>query len=179
VAGGSTMNRTRLALTVLAITLAGVVAAIANSAADLPPQVASHFNAAGQPDGWTSRTSYLWSMIAMVCGLSLLMVAIFYGVRFCPPSTINLPNRDYWLAPERRDETFAFVFRAGVWLALLQAALFLGIHLLVVAANKAQPVRLSRNVWGLLGGFLVAILAWSCLFVWRFRRPPAARAQDA
>ena len=173
------MNRTAFALTALTLTLACLFAVIVLSTAELPPRVASHFNAAGQPDGWMSRTSYVWFMLAMAGGLSLLIVAIFYGVRFFPPSTINLPHRDYWLTPERSRETYDYLFRAGVWLAVFEAALFLGIHLLVVAANNAQPVRLSGSVWGLLGGFLVALIGWSYFLVRRFRRPPADRAEGA
>ena len=83
---------------------------------------------------------------------------------------INMPNRDYWLAPDRRKETFEIIFRAGVWLATLQAALLLGVHLLVVAANASQPVLLSGHVWFLLVAFLLATISWAYFLIQRFRR---------
>jgi hypothetical protein len=67
---------------------------------------------------------------------------------------INIPRRDYWLAPERRDETARTLMRYGLLMVGLNALFFLAIHLMVVAANESQPVRLSNDVWWLLAAFL-------------------------
>jgi hypothetical protein len=52
----------------------------------------------------------------------------------------------------------------------LDAALLLGVHLLVVAANSAQPVILSSHVWLLMGAFLLAVAGWAYWLIQRFRR---------
>jgi hypothetical protein len=171
-AGGQSdlRNRSIVACVALGVALAGVAAALVLTAPQLPARVASHFDTAGAPDGWMSRGSYLWSMAGISFGLTAILVGVFYIVRYFPPSTISMPRRDYWLAEERRQETFAFIFEAGVWLATFEAALFLGMHLLVVTANAAQPVRMSSHVWLLMGGFLLAIVGWSCWLMRRFCR---------
>jgi serine/threonine-protein kinase len=170
--GGQTdlRNRSIVACMALGITLAGVAIALLLSAPQLPARVASHFNGAGAPDGWMSRGAYLWLMAGIGFGMTAFLVGVFYSIRFFPPSTINMPRRDYWLAEERRQETFAFIFRAGVWLATFDAALLLGIHLLVVSANAAQPVRMSSQVWWLVGGFFLAIVGWAYWLIQGFRR---------
>jgi hypothetical protein len=166
------MNRSVIALVALCIALAAVLICLLATAPQMPARVASHFNGAGAPNGWMSRGVYLWFMAGIVLGMTAFLLGVFYSVRFFPPSTINLPGRDYWLAEERRQETFAFIFRAGVWLATFEVALLLGVHLLVVSANASQPVRLSSQVWLLLGGFLLAIVGWAYWLIQRFRGVP-------
>jgi serine/threonine-protein kinase len=164
------MTRSTVPVTALAITFAGVMISLVVASQQLPLRVASHFNSAGTPDGWMLRNSYLWSMAGIAFGMTVSVVGAFYSVRFFSPSLINLPHRDYWLAPERREETFAVILRAGVWLATLQAAFFLGIHLLVVAANASHPVRLSSHVWFLLVANGLVTIIWTFFLIQRFRR---------
>lgn len=116
------------------------------------------------------RTAHLWTMAAIGGGLSVLLPGVFYCLRFLPVSGINLPNRDYWLSPERRGETYRVFFAAGLWLAALQVLLMLGLYLLVVEANASQPPRMSDAVWLLGGGYLLAIGVLIYLLVRRFSR---------
>ena len=167
----SEMHTVRAALACFVLSeLALFIALTLTAGPRLPARVASHFNAAGLPDGWMSRSNYLWSMAGLGLGLALFMIGIFYLIRFLPLSSINLPRRDYWLAPERRAATLDRIFRAGIYLATLEALFVLGVHLLVVEANASRPVRLSSAIWMLGGAFLVAIGAWIYLFMRRFMR---------
>jgi serine/threonine-protein kinase len=145
-----------------------VLAAMVITSQQLPARVASHFNAAGLPDGWTTRSTYTWSMIGMTLGLAALLLAIFGITPNFPNSMINLPNRDYWLAPERRQQTCDTIFRFGIWLAILTTALFLAIHLSIVAANAAQPPNLSHGVWLILGAFFLFMSAWTFFLIRQF-----------
>jgi uncharacterized membrane protein len=164
------MKRSNLAFLALLVSQIAVVAALVITSHRLPLRVASHFNSAGTPDGWMSRAAYLWSMFGIMLAITLLLIGTFYSIRFFPCSTINLPEKEYWLAPDRRNKTFDAIFRAGVWLATFQTVFFLGMHLLVVAANASQPVMLSSHVWFLLAGFLLVVMAWSIVLIQRFRR---------
>jgi hypothetical protein len=91
-----------------------------------------------------------------------------------PTGSINLPNRDYWLGPERRDETVGYIARHMVWLACMAMALFIALNYLVVEGNRAAPSRLSSAVWLLLAAFLVGVAAWSIFLVLHFSKPPSA-----
>jgi uncharacterized membrane protein len=89
------MNRLLVPLAFLVLALAAMAASLVWAGQQLPPQVASHFDARGVPDSWMSRESHLLLMGLMGLGLPLLFVGVFYGVRYLPASLINLPHRDY------------------------------------------------------------------------------------
>src|SRR3972149_10891183 len=75
----------------------------------LPEKVASHFNFAGKADGWWDKEYFavFWAMLlAFLVGTFALTE---YLVSKAPDSVINLPNKDWWLAPERRAETIKSV----------------------------------------------------------------------
>jgi len=153
----------------LAVAFSGYAAflvGIAATYARLPERMASHFNASGVANGWMSRDGYVWFMVGIVTFVSLTMIAAFGSVRFLPNSLINIPRRDYWLAPERRDETARTLMRFGLLMVGFESLFFLAIHLLVVAANESQPVRLSNDVWWLL----VAFLATTGVFLFKLYR---------
>ena len=61
----------------------------------LPDMVAAHFDAAGSPDGWVTKNSFM----AVYIGAALFIVALFSGIASViaqlPDSKINLPNKDY------------------------------------------------------------------------------------
>jgi hypothetical protein len=164
------MHRNVVPLAAAVLTQALALGSLIGTAHRLPAKVASHFNGAGDPDGWMDRGSYLWTMAGVEAGLALLILGSFYGMRNFPRAAINLPHREYWLSENRRAETFDIMFRAGAWLASLVAVLFCGLHLLVVVANSSQPVRLSGAAWLLLAGFLAAMAVWAVSLVCQFQR---------
>ena len=91
------------------------------SAWQLPERVASHFGAQGQPDGWMSRSNHLLLMAVFGFAFPLFLVGLFFVLRFVPEG-LNVPDRDYWLAPsgELRRSTIFFAKVSG-WLAWLFA----------------------------------------------------------
>ena len=68
----------------------------------LPPLVASHFGAGGVANGFMTRTVYTRFMEAFVIGLPAFMVLVSLYAVGNARARLNMPNRDYWLAPERR-----------------------------------------------------------------------------
>lgn len=159
----------------LAFAVGGYVAFLAMMAAtyrQLPLRVASHFGADGVANGWSSRESYVWTLIAIVTVCTLTMMGISAIIRITPTNLVNLPHREYWLAPERREATIAAVQRFGFLMAGLTSLLFLALHLLTVAANESQPAVLSGAAWWLLGAFLAATGAMVFLLYRRFARLP-------
>jgi hypothetical protein len=137
----------------------------------LPALVASHFGSAGDANGFMPRDAYVDFMLAIVVGLPAFMVAVTWLAIARPNARINLPHRDYWLAPQRRADTIA-TLRAGILrFGALLVVFLCYMHWLVVRANAAQPARLD-NAWfiGGLVAFLVVLMLGMTRLLAHFRR---------
>ena len=85
-------------------------------------------------------------------------------------SRAGIPNRNYWLAPERRAATLSALASHACWLGCLLVVFVTAIHFLTVAANAVTPARLSESALiAVMGGFVVAFLLWVLALWARFR----------
>ena len=149
----------------------GSITGIALTADWLPARVASHFGASGLANGFMTREVYLaFTIGVVVLPPALVGLSIALSLRYFP-QFLNLPNRDYWLAPERRDETEAYLTAHTAWLAALLALFALGIHLLVVRANRIVPPQLETGPFlAMLLAFAIVMVAWIGALARRFKR---------
>ena len=161
----------RAGMAVLLALLASVAAFVWWTSRALPETVAAHFALSGAADEFSPRGDYVTTMIAMVV-LVPLLPALLPGALLKGGAGLNIPNREYWLQPERREGTLAFVRRHGLWLAGA-LAVFLGyVHWLTVLANAQKPPALSSGgFYAGLAGFLGAVAVWLWVLFARFRRP--------
>jgi hypothetical protein len=147
----------------------GAVLIVSTSGA-LPPRVASHFGAGGVANGWQSLDSYRALMLVFEIAMPLVAVA---GVAWLPrafPGLVNMPFRDHWLAPERREATYATMTAFGLALGSFLAAFVVALHLIVVAANASTPPRLADGpFWTLTATFVAAMFAFAIAYHRRFR----------
>jgi hypothetical protein len=143
----------------------------------LPDVVASHFEADGYANGFMSRGAYIGLMLACAVGLPALLVIVAYFGLGSPNARINLPDRDYWLAPERRAETVSYLREQLARFAVVLMGLLCYVHWLVVRANATRPPRLSTP-WinaGLVA-FAVFVVIWTRMFLRRFRNRPSGQS---
>jgi uncharacterized membrane protein len=136
----------------------------------LPAQIASHFGAGGVPNGWMSRNTYLLFMLAF--GV-VLPIAVVLGMTVLPRkvNAINIPHREFWLEPARREATLRFLAAHACWLGSLVVVFIAAIHLLLIEANATQPPRLPAAMfYTLLVVFVVALGTWMAMLHVRFRR---------
>ena len=121
------------------------------------------------PTGSRHMTFTSVSCSAFVIGLPVLMVFFTSLAIANPRARIRVPNRDFWLAPERRRRDRGV---SEEWRPLVRRrarAIPLHAHWLVVLANEAHPARLSEP-W-FIGGLLVfAVVMFACWVAWPF--PP-------
>jgi len=139
----------------------------------LPSVVASHFNGRGAANGWETKQAFFQVLIIV----SVIMVVIGFAIpkliSFLPAQLINVPNKNYWLAPERAAETMAFFETTFAWFA---CALFL-FNILVfdyaIQINlDPQHPPTSARFWYALTGFLVFTFAWTIRMLIKFLSPP-------
>jgi hypothetical protein len=139
----------------------------------LPDVVASHFNARGVANGWQSKSvffAFFAGAVAIAAFLTFGIPAIFSKI---PVKLINLPHKEYWLAPERKAESLALLNRSFAWFgcAVLLVA--------VTAVNYAIGRNLHPEVrWDtllllcVLLGFLVFAISSSIRMLAHFSRTP-------
>jgi hypothetical protein len=143
----------------------------ATSFSVMPDRVASHFAASGLPNGWMTKQAFF-----MVYGAMVLLAALIevYPARSIAksPSRIHLPNKEYWLAPERRAETLACFEEYFAWYGcvfLLVEVLAMG---LAIQANLNPPPRLSTGpIWMVVVGFVAFNIGFVVHLLRRFSNP--------
>ena len=141
------------------------------SGSQLPDRVATHFNGSGEPNGWMSRSANQMFMLAFGLAFPLFVVLLCYLTRLLPSGLVNIPRRDYWLAPERRKETSDYLVRHSLWFACLAVCFVIGIQYSMVQTNRLTPPRLSTPILlSVAGSFLAGTAVWVVVLFHHFRR---------
>lgn len=139
----------------------------------LPEHMASHFNGAGQPNGWASK-AFFFGLTGFVLVLLTACFAILPAwIQRMPPRLINLPNKDYWLAPERREATMASIAAALTWFGCAALTFLNAVTWLVIRVNLSlDPALPSPPMWGLIAAFLLCVVLLIVRMLYLGRRPP-------
>lgn len=137
----------------------------------LPTIVASHFARDGQPNGWSSKQGF-FRLYFIVFGI---VVATFFllprVLRRLPIALINIPNKQYWLAEERREHTLLFLQHGMNWFGIVTACFLLAVIQLVIHANLYSAEHLaSSTLVFLMGAYYLYLAGWILSFWRRFRR---------
>ena len=138
----------------------------------LPDVVASHFGAAGYPNGWSSKQAFLGIYATMLGLILLVFVAVPTQLGRLPVAWISLPHKDYWLAPEQRRETIWRMAGQMLWFGSATLVLMIATFELAMRANLVNPPRLSTfAMWVLLVLYGVYTLGWLIRLLLGFRKP--------
>ena len=135
----------------------------------LPGRVALHFGATGLADAWGPKSRFL--LIYLVT-LAILAVSFSVPSLFLPRirnSLISLPNKDEWLAPERRQQTIDTILSQLFCFGSITLILLLDIFHQSIQVNLGKATRLE-HVWITLGMYLILTTAWCIAFFRRFRK---------
>jgi len=159
----------RVALLVLAV-CAGVYVWVSSAA--MPGMVASHFGPSGVANGFMARASYVRFMLVLIVALPVTLGVLPGLLLGIPGVRVNLPNRDYWLAPPRRAATIAALQRQMAGFALLLLCFLTYVHWLTVRANQTTPPALPSD-WFTYGLIIstAAMALWAGALLVRFRLP--------
>lgn len=83
---------------------------------DLPERFASHFDASGQPNGWSTKGMFyaIWALCVVAANIAPLTVGGM--IRSLPASIVNMPRKDYWFAtPERKEQAIGVLEATLCW----------------------------------------------------------------
>lgn len=142
-------------------------------ASRLPDILATHFGGRGLPNGWQTHSAF-WATETFVVSLATL---IGFGVpamlRAIPVSLIDVPNKEHWFAPERRESTLAYFRATFAWFACGLLAFLLFVNELVFRANLTTPRHLNTTAFvAALFAFMAFTAIWTVRLIGRFSRNP-------
>lgn len=155
--------------------LLGVFAAIyfGSNYARLPDVVASHFNASGVANGWQSKTMFFAFFVGAIALASMVAFGVPRIISKMPVDLINLPNKGYWLAPERQAETLAFLDRSFAWFGCAALLLVTAAVDYAIGRNLHPRAELDPPVFFyVFGGFVLFTVLWSIRLLTHFSSIP-------
>jgi uncharacterized membrane protein len=138
----------------------------------LPAEFGTHFDARGVADRTGGPVGFLLVQFAALVGMAAVFLFTPRLMRRVPTTHWNLPNKDYWLAPERRAEFEAWFAGHLAWIGCATQLLLVAIFHLVLTAATSESADLMRTAMPMLiGGFLVAVAVWIASTFYALRRP--------
>ncbi len=140
----------------------------------LPEKMAAHFNFEGLPNGWMPKDVFFLLMLVVAVGSASIIA--FLSPRIIasrPDNQINLPHKDYWLAPARREATFRFIAAQMGWFGCAVLFVLLFGTYLAIQANLSPDFRFDNaTMIKVMAGFLFLTLLWMIRFIRHFVRVP-------
>ena len=161
---------TRLTATLFVLTLAACLVELFWAYNQLPERVHAHFSSWLHLGGEGPR----WILVA-ICGAIPVLIAIaaLISIRLVkrqPDKLVQIPNRDYWMSPIRRDRTLDLIASR---IYLLGAVKFVADGVFIYAAVRANLAGTSelnsRLLLFLACGFVIAKIALAAQLFWRFQ----------
>lgn len=136
----------------------------------MPDPMATHFGFGGKANGWMSKDGFFVfeTVIFLITSLSFIVMPWLFQ-KFKVRKSINLPNRDYWLAPERIDAFYEYFRESFGWFGVATLTLLIGVLQLTFTANlQADPV-LDNNIFLIIFiGYLLFVTIWLITFIRKF-----------
>ncbi len=127
----------------------------------LPNVVGSHFNFSGEADSFQDKATFVSVSLALHVALLLMFAYMPALLRRTPKSFINLPRRDYWLAPERAEESFTRMTPFLDWLGVTTLTFTAAVTELAVRANLRSEGLENEAALVLIGGYVVVVGIWT------------------
>ena len=135
----------------------------------LPDRMASHFGASGLPNGWMTKTQFFITYALVLLPALFIEFWLHRKVSKTPGAKLNLPNKEYWLAPERRAETFAYFEAFFAWYGCALLFVIAVVMGLAMRANlDASPQLPTTPTLSILVGFVLFNVAAIAAMYMRF-----------
>ena len=152
-----------------------VLAAIVQCVHDfplLPDRMASHFAASGIPNGWMTKPQFFIAYALLMLPAAALEFWVSHRIANKPDAKLNLPNKEYWLAPERRVQTFAYFESFFAWYGCVFLFVLVFAMGLAMRANLETPPQLpTGRIVSVIAGFVLYNVAVVIAMFRRFSMP--------
>ncbi len=166
------MSGTRMARILFFVIAMAAIAQCLHDFPLLPERMASHFGASGMPNGWMTKQQFFMTFAVTLLPALLVEFRVARRIKNKLNAKLNLPNKEYWLAPERRAETFGYFESFFAWYGcafLFVVAFAMG---LAMRANLYTPPQLPTGpIVSVIAGFVLYNVAAIIVMYRRFSTP--------
>jgi uncharacterized protein DUF1648 len=167
------MQNSRLPKSIFVVLAAAAAIHFFSLYSQLPPVVASHFNAHGTPNGWQTKTIFFAFFVGGLVVASIVSFGVPRLIESLPFDLINLPNKEFWLSPEQRPGTLAFLSSHLAWLGCMLLLVEIFAFEFSIRANFQPDKRLdSASLGCVLAAMGVFLIVWLARLLARFGEPP-------
>lgn len=139
----------------------------------MPERMASHFGPSGAANGWMMKAQFF--IVYAITLLPAFVVEFWVSrkVAKTPSARINLPNKEFWLAPERRADTLAYFEMFFAWYGCAVLLLVVFVMGLAMRANLNPPAHLAMGpTIGAIAAFVLFNIAAIVSMLRRFSMLP-------
>lgn len=153
---------------VIALLLIGGTLHLVSALPHLPEPVATHFGMGGRPNGWMSQRGLILFELVLVALITLSIAGTDQLIRRLPLRLLNLPHKEYWFAPDRREATLRRLSGLTLWTLAWSLVLVIAVNHLLILAHRAEGgPRLSEATFlAVVGVWVLGLLA----LMWRMYR---------
>jgi hypothetical protein len=141
----------------------------------LPEVMASRFGADGEVLQTMSRNGFMLIHLGVIA----VVAAMFGGIplEHLPDALIHIPHKAYWLSPERRQESVAYL-QDQVFSVCNATLLLLGLifHWVLQANLRDEPHLDPAYTWVPLMTYIGYVFLWAVRLVRHYELPPPTEA---
>ncbi len=138
----------------------------------MPDPMVSHFGFSGKGDSEMSKNGFfiLLGIIFLIMVISFIGMPRFFR-KYKVKNSINLPNKDYWLAPERIDIFYDYFEHSFQWFGAATLILLITAIQLTFEANlQPEPVLNLKVFLTVFFGYLAFVIIWMISFYRKFSK---------
>jgi len=165
------MNLKNVSLYLFAVIIIAIAAEASYFYPMLPQYIASHFDIHGNPDSFSDKSSFFLLETFIVFIMASIFFLIVFFIRKIPTVLLNLPNKDYWLTAERKEETYKIFISYLFWFADITLLLLYYIFRKIYIVNLSGEKGLGGSFFYVLPVYIAATGIVGYLFIKQFMKP--------
>ena len=119
-----------------------------------------------------SKGEFATFYIVLVILTAALLGGLGELLRHVPDDLMNLPNKDYWLSPERHEATIGKITVSMASFGVATMILLIAVMHLAIVANLDGTKQLSILFFPFFLVYIVYVVIWTVLLVRRYNNVP-------
>lgn len=133
----------------------------------LPDKIATHFDARGNANSFTSKKTAITMNILIFVLLSGLFYGMGFLVKFVPIKFISLPNKELWLNEQNKETSYKIITEFGMKIAVVSQIFLLFLYQHIYQINLEHgKLNSTYFIFALI--FLVGYILWLTYKIYRF-----------